>query len=90
MKQPNFNWGEPRPFSEAPMVEGTRLLAWCRAAESPDGWAEVICVRSDQRYIDEGDPEVHYQFVIDHPWANADPGFSHFVYPPPRVICPQP
>lgn len=48
----------------APKIEGQRILAWCRAAESPHGIIEMIW-RIGRR------KSGYWGSVIEHPWANA-------------------
>jgi hypothetical protein len=58
-----------QPFNTAPKIRGTRILAWCNAAESEPGIIEMIYRES----VNSKTKEVigYWDSVIDHPWKNA-------------------
>lgn len=60
----------PAPIETAPKVEGTRILAFCKAAESAHGWAELVFRNGS------------WQSVIDHPYTNACLLPSHWMHAP--------
>lgn len=57
--------GKPQPIATAPIIPGTRILAFVKAAESANGWMEMIYAKH------HNGKAMYWASVIDHPFPNA-------------------
>ena len=72
-----------------PQKVGTRILVWCRAAESQAGIVEMMYMES-RRIRKPGEHRKYYWgLVVEHPWQNACMGpeyWTETIEPPLTIL----